>query len=155
VATQNPARLVYGTIVVGALLAAEAAHEENYQKTIGSVIIALIVYWLAHTYADLVADRLESGARLTLKGVTKSAVSESAILLGAVPPLVVLIVFWIVGAELLAAINAAIYTIAGVMVLIEIVAGARSDLRGLELIGQVAFGVLLGLAVIALKILLH
>jgi hypothetical protein len=155
VPTQNPARLVYGTIVVGALLAAEAAHDETYQKTIGSVIIALVVYWLAHTYADLVADRLESGERLSLKAVAKSAASESAILLGAVPPLVMLIIFWIAGASLLTAINAAIYTTAGVMLLVEIVAALGSDLRGWELVGQVAFGVVLGLSVVALKILLH
>jgi hypothetical protein len=153
--TENPARFVYGTIVTGALLAAEDAHPEDYQTTVSSVIVALVVYWLAHTYADVAGERLVTGVRLTFRGVGRSAMSELPILTGAAPPLVVLVALWIGGASLLNAISWAVYSCAGMMVVVEIAAGARSGLRGWELVGQIAFGVLLGLSVVALKILLH
>lgn len=153
--TDNPARFVYGTIVAGALLAAEGAHPADYQTTVSSVVIALIVYWLAHTYADLAGERLVTGMQLTLKGVGKSALSELPILMGSAVPLGVLVVMWIAGASLRNAISWAVYSSAGMMVVVELIAGFRSGLRGWALAGQVAFGVLLGLFVIALKILLH
>jgi hypothetical protein len=151
VITDNPARFVYGTIVAGALLAAEGAHPADYQTTVSSVVIALIVYWLAHTYADLAGERLVTGMQLTLKGVGNSALSELPILTGSAVPLGVLVA----GASLMNAISWAVYSCAGMMVVVEIVAGFRSGLRRWALVGQVAFGVLLGLFVIALKILLH
>lgn len=153
--TDNPARFIYGTIVAGALLAAEGAHPENYQTTVASVVIALIVYWLAHTYADLAGERLVTGMRLTLRGVRQSALSELPILSGSAVPLVVLIAMWIAGVSLLNAISWAVYSTAGMMILVEIVAGLGSGLRGWSLVGQTMFGVLLGLFVVALKILLH
>ena len=48
----NPAGLVYGTIAVGALLAAESARQETYTRTIIAVAIALILYWLSYSYAE-------------------------------------------------------------------------------------------------------
>jgi hypothetical protein len=155
VVTDNPARFVYGTIVTGALLAAEGAHPVDYQTTVASVAVALTVYWLAHTYADLVAERLLTATRLTLKGAGRSALSELPILTGAAVPLGVVVILWIVGASLTTAISWATYSCAGMMVLVEIIAGLGSGLRGWALVGQMAFGVVLGLFVVALKILLH
>ena len=41
----NPGRLVYGTIAVGALLAAESARQETYVETVFAVAITLLLYW--------------------------------------------------------------------------------------------------------------
>ena len=62
----NPGSAIYGTIAVGALLAAESVRRETYGKNIEAVVITLLIYWLAHAYADLAAERLRSGARLTI-----------------------------------------------------------------------------------------
>lgn len=151
----NPARVVYGTIVCGALLAAESARLETYQETVASVVIAVVVYWLAHSYADLAGERLVDGTRLTWRAVRASAVHEVPILTGAALPLTVLIIMWIVGVSLTDAVTAAVYSCAGMIVLVEIIAGVRTELHGWELVGQVAFGVVLGLLVVALKVILH
>src|ERR1035441_8833725 len=49
----NPGRLVYGTIAVGALLAAESARQETYVETVFAVAITLLLYWLAHSFFAL------------------------------------------------------------------------------------------------------
>jgi hypothetical protein len=155
VVSDNPARAVYGTIVAGALLAAESAKQETYPKTVAAVVIALVVYWLAHTYSDLAGEQLSSGQRLTVDAIVDSGRSELPILIGAALPLTVLIILWIAGTSLQDAITAAVWSCAGMIVLIQIIAGVRSELTGRALVGQVAFGALLGLLVVALKIVLH
>ena len=43
---------IYGLMTVGALLAAESADSETYAETVGAVAVTMIVYWLAHSYAE-------------------------------------------------------------------------------------------------------
>ncbi|HEY2771272.1 MAG TPA: hypothetical protein VGI87_11915 [Solirubrobacteraceae bacterium] len=152
---QNPARAVYGTIVCGALLAAESAHQESYPETVSSVVLALIVYWLAHTYSDIAGERLAHRVLLTFRELRRSAFSELPILIGGALPLAVLIVMWIVGATLTTGLTWAVYSCAAAIVIVEISAGVATRLRGWQLAGQIGFGALLGVLVIALKILLH
>jgi hypothetical protein len=40
--------VVYGVILVGALLAAESGVHETYLDTVLSAVIATAIYWLAH-----------------------------------------------------------------------------------------------------------
>jgi hypothetical protein len=56
--------IVYGTITMGALLAAEQARSETYPKTIIGVALALGLVWAAHTYAAVLGERMrERGER--------------------------------------------------------------------------------------------
>ena len=50
--------IVYGTITMAALLAAEQPRSENYPKTIISVVLALGLVWAAHTYAAVLGERM-------------------------------------------------------------------------------------------------
>jgi len=56
----NPAGLIYGTIAVAALLAAESARRETYVETVGAVLITLLLYWLAHSYAGFTGERVRA-----------------------------------------------------------------------------------------------
>jgi hypothetical protein len=151
----NPAGAVYGTIAVGALLAAESATRETYAETVGAVVITLVVYWLAHAYAQFTGRRLERGEPLALAALTRSLAHELAILAGAAIPLIPLIGWWIAGGKLADAVTAAIGTSAALIVVIELIAGIRAELSGRELLKQTSFGALLGLLVITLKLVLH
>ena len=46
------AATVYGLVSVGILLAVESDHGETYPDAVGSVALALAIYWLSHSYAD-------------------------------------------------------------------------------------------------------
>jgi hypothetical protein len=151
----NPAGAVYGTIAVAALLAAESARQETYPETVAAVVITLALYWLAHSYAEFTGERLRTGDRLTLAGLSRKMARELTILIGAAVPLLVLLISWVGGASLSTAVNAAIWTSAAMIAIIELIIGLRSDLAGRELGAHVGLGVLLGLAVVALRVVLH
>jgi hypothetical protein len=151
----NPAGAIYGTITVGALLAAESAQRETYAETIGAVALAMVLYWLAHAYAGSAAKRLRDEQALTAKGFVRALGHELPMLAGAAVPLLALVVFGVAGAKLSTAVKAGLWTSAVVIALIEIVAALRAEAKGRELAGQIAIGVGLGLLVLAINAVLH
>ncbi len=66
-----------------------------------------------------------------------------------------LLIGWAAGASLTAALTAALWTSAGAIVYFGLVAGLRARLRPRELILQMCAGTAMGLALIALRALLH
>ncbi len=151
----NLSGAIYGTISVGALLAAESAQRETYVETIGAVGLALILSGAAHAYASSAAKRLEDEQHLTPKGLIEAMTHEVAILAGAAVPLLMLVAFGIAGAALSTAVTAAIWSAAAMIVGIEVTAAIRVGARGRELAAQTAVGIGLGLLVIAINAVLH
>jgi hypothetical protein len=153
--TDNPGGIVYGTILVATLLAAESATHETYGETIGAVAIALAVYWLANAYAVFTGERARTSEHFTAGGYLNALVHEVTVLIGALGPLVAVLVSWAVGASLSTATIVAVWAAAAIIVATELALGIRSHLDGRELVVQTAFGVLLGIAIVALRVLLH
>ncbi|MGB9184705.1 MAG: hypothetical protein WCB67_11615 [Solirubrobacteraceae bacterium] len=151
----NPAGLIYGTISVAALLAAESARQETYVRTVGAVVITILLYWLAHSYSEFTGERIKAQVAFSYGGMFATARHEVTVVIGAAGPLVVLLLFWVFGASLGAAVGAAIWTSAAIVIVLEIVIGVRAELTGRELVRQTAVGAILGLLVIALRVLLH
>jgi membrane protein YqaA with SNARE-associated domain len=151
----NVARVVYGTVAVGALLAAESPEQETYAETMASVLIALLIYWMAHSYAELTARRIEEGERLTTTALFGSMLHEVWILVGAAIPVIPLLIWWVAGGSLADADTAAIWTSAGMVVVYEVIAGLRAELTAKEMIVQLALGATLGVLIISLKLVLH
>ena len=151
----NVARVVYGTVAVGALLAAESPAQETYAETMVSVLIALLIYWLAHSYAELTARRIEEGERLTSTALIGSMLHEMWILVGAAIPVIPLLIWWVAGGSLADADTAAIWTAAGMVVVYEVIAGLRAELSAKEMAVQLALGATLGVLIISLKLVLH
>jgi hypothetical protein len=151
----SPAGLVYGTIAIGALLTAESAQSETYAKSVVAVVITLLLYWLAYSYAEFTGQRLEKGEPFEFGELATAAVKELSVLIGASIPLLVLVIFWAAGARLTTAVSAAIWTSAAMIVIIEFVVGLRANLTGRQLIMQTGVGAFLGLLVLTLRIVLH
>lgn len=151
----NPGGAVYGTITIGALLAAETGQRETYGETIAAVLIALLLYWLAHAYAALAGQRLAEGSKLTFAALGHELVHELSMLGGAVLPLLAVVLGWAGGAQLTSSLTAGVITAAVAVVATEIVAAVRAELSGAELVQQAAIGALLGCLVFALKAVLH
>lgn len=151
----NSGGLVYGTIAVGALLAAESARQETYPKTLGAVAITLLLYWLAHSYAEFTGRRLRKTEPFTLAELVRTAAHELSVLIGAAGPLLVLLIWYAAGGQLTTAVTAAIWTSAVMIVIIEALVGVRAQLSGRDLVMQTAFGAVLGLLVVAVRVLLQ
>lgn len=146
---------VYGTISVAALLSAESAMRETYPETVGAVLITLLMYWLAHSYSELASERLQTGERLTPLSVARTMVTELTILVGAAVPLLAVLVCWVAGASIDTGVTAGVWTSAAMIVVLEVAIGMHAELSGRELAAQVAVGALLGLLVIAVRLILH
>jgi hypothetical protein len=151
----NTGGVLYGTITVGALLAAESATRQTYARTVGAVAIAILLYWLVHAYSSFAEHRVEQGEPLTLRGLARTLAAELMIIVGAAVPLLAVLVCWAAGARLSTAVNAAIYTCSAIIVVTEVVAGVSAQLSGRDLIVQTALGALFGLLVIAVTLVLH
>jgi hypothetical protein len=151
----NPSAVVYGTIAVGAVLAAESVRRDTFPDTIGATVLILLLYWVAHTYATVTGDRLQTGDALSVGGLWRSFLHEGAIAKGAALPVAVLLVLWATPVSLNAAVTAALWTSAVSLVLFEAVAAFRSPLTTAQRAGQILAGSLLGAGILAVRLLLH
>jgi NADH:ubiquinone oxidoreductase subunit 6 (subunit J) len=152
---RNTGAVLYGTITVGALLAAESAKRETYGRTVGAVAIAMVLYWLVHAYSGFTEQRVARNQPLALSDLARTLAQELMIIGGAALPLLALLVCWATGASLSSAVNVAVWTSAVMILIVEVVAGVRAELSGRELVAQTAFGASFGLLVIILNVLLR
>ena len=154
-ATSNAGAAIYGLIIVSVLLAAESARRETYLKTVLAVLLTLVLYWLAHSYADLVSWQVREGRRLTMASFVWTMVHEVPLLAGAAVPLVTVLLAWVLGSALQNALLIALWVDVGAIVAVQIVAGVRAELSGSELLGQVVVGAALGVLILVLRLALH
>ena len=82
----NASGVIYGTIAVGAVLAAESTRRETFADTMEATLIILGLYWLAHTYATVVGDRLRNRETLSAGRLWRAFLHEGAIVKGAPSP---------------------------------------------------------------------
>jgi hypothetical protein len=146
---------VYGTITVGALLAAESAKSESYGATVGAVALAIILVWIADSYSEFAEQRLEHRTTITLSGFAQALARELPIIAAAAIPLLGLLICWAAGVALTTAVTAAVWISAAMVAIEELFVGLRAGVRGRQLATQTALGALFGLAIIGLKLILR
>lgn len=155
VPAENPSGVIYGVIVIGALLAAESGRHESYLDTFGSAAIAAGLYWLAHAYASVLGRRLATHERLTAAVLMRALGHDWAMVRGAAIPLLAILLAWGAGAAQETAVNAGLWSAAGSLVVFEILAGLRSRAAPGELVLEVGVGMAMGMGILVLKIVLH
>jgi hypothetical protein len=147
--------VIYGIIVIGALLAAESERHETYLDTVVSTVIAAALYWLAHAYANVLGHRLASQQRLSVRALLQALARDWAIVRGATLPLLALLLAWALRAPLATGVNAALWSAVGSLIAFELFAGIRSHATARELALDVSVGAVMGVAILLLKIILH
>lgn len=151
----NAAGVVYGVITIGALMAAESGLHETYLDTIASALVATLLYWLAHSYADLLGRRLATGESLTPPALARALAQDLAIVSGAAIPMLALVVAWLSGADQESGVTAALRTAVAAVVVLEVLAGIRAKSSPGELLLKACVGVTMGIAILAVKGILH
>jgi hypothetical protein len=154
-AAQNVEGAVYGTVMIGVLFAAEDSKRETYADTVEAALIVLLLYVLTHVYAHFLGMRLRAREPLTAKVLWRSIIHQLPILEGAVVPVLALLIGWALGATATEGTNAALWTTAVTIVTLEVAAGWRAKLSAREMLLQAGTGALLGLTIVALKLVLH
>ncbi len=157
---ENPAGVVYGVITIGALLAAESGLHDSYLDTVSSAVIALALFWLAHSYASVLGQRIENEERLSPRMLAQALAHDWAIVRGAAIPLCALVLAWVLGVAQATAVTAALWSAVASLVAFELLAGlrsraGRSSISPGELALEASVGIALGVAILALKALLH
>jgi hypothetical protein len=152
---RNPAGAVYGLITLGALLAAESGLRDTYPETIGSAAIAVVLYWFAHSYSDVLGLRLDEHERFRWVELWHTFSRDWAIAKGASLPLLALVIAWATGASQLTGVTAAVWTTVACLIVFELAAGIRSKARPLELVAETLVGASMGIAILVLRALLH
>jgi hypothetical protein len=151
VSPSNAAGIVYGVITVGALMAAESGRHESFIDALVSAVLATLLYWLAHAYADLLGRRLDTRDRLTARALAQALAHDWAIVRGAAIPLLALVIAWAAGASREAGVTAALRTAVVAVIAFELLAGVRARSTPGELLLKGAVGVLMGIGILAVK----
>jgi hypothetical protein len=121
-------------LAIGAVLAAESGSHESYIDTAGSAVIAILLFWLAHAYADVLGHRLQTHTRLNIAILGQALRDEAAILTGAVPALLAVLLCWIFGVALATGVEAALWTTVASLLAFELLAGIRARATPRELV---------------------
>jgi hypothetical protein len=152
---QNMSGAIYGMIAIGALLAAESGLRDTYLETIASALLALALYWLAHSYAHLLGQRLQTRERLTAGALGKNLLHDWAIMRGGAVPLLVLLACWAAGASQETAVTVDLWITAASLLTFELLAGLRAKASPAELLVEGCVGAAMGIGILALRVILH
>jgi len=150
------ANSIYGTVLTIALIAAYSADESLDALFIAAgVVVTTAVFWLAHAQAELLALRYTLGHRPT-GGERREQVRESLPMVEAsFPPALALVLGDVAGfsndTSVAVALGIGVAELAGWGVAI----GRREQLGALRVAAVTALNVALGLAVVALKLVIH
>jgi hypothetical protein len=151
----NPGGVVYGVLAVATVIAAESTRRETFGKLILASVVTMALYWLAHGYSHHWGARLDQPGAWTFKEIAVSLGHELPILVGAIVPILVLVVAWAVGAGTETAVTAVLWTAGAELLLLEVVPGIRHHLKLRALALETLFGVSMGAGIYVLRLVLH
>jgi hypothetical protein len=145
---------IYGTIVTAAVLAASGNTLSTAALEV-TVLVTLVVYWLAEQYAELLAEHTHAGRLPSMGQVGSSLAVSWPMVTASFVPLVTLLVARLAGASAAAAADAALAVTIAILVIHGYTAGRRAGLDGVRLVAVSGTAGLLGVAMVVLKVLLH
>ena len=147
---------IYGTIITAAILAAIGDHVRTLPLTV-SILVTLVVYWLAEEYAELLGEQLEGGHLPTWADVRAALAATWPMVSASYIPLLALVLARLLGASPPDAANAALVTAIVLLMICAWSAGRAARLRGRQLFVITSIAGALGLLMILLKdvVLIH
>jgi hypothetical protein len=150
---RQAAPAIYGTIIGASVMAAGEEHTP-VAEVASTVIVTLIIYWLAERWSFLLGTHL-TGEPITLAHAREVFAEGWSMVQASYLPLIVMLVASFAGADSDLAVNLALGATVLVLLALGRVAGRRAGLSGWALAGSAAFTGLLGALLILLKSLLH
>jgi hypothetical protein len=156
---RTPARLsraIYGNVLATSLVVA-FSEDDDYStgEMAVSVLVTGIVFWLAHVYASLLAERYVAGRRLTRSEIGAEFYGEWPVVQAFFPPIVVLLLGTIGVLAENTAVSVAIAVGLAAMVLWSLAIGRQERMSLLGLAGLALLNALLGAAIVLLKVVVH
>jgi hypothetical protein len=147
---------IYGAIITAAIIAA-AGSRLTTPALVVSVVVTLLVYWIAEEYAELLGEQVEGGRLPTWPHIKEALGATWPMVSASYLPLLALVTARLGGASAVVAANIGLVVATLLLAVHGWSAGRASHLRGRQLIAATAMAVGLGLVMIALKnlVLIH
>jgi hypothetical protein len=147
---------IYGAIVTAAILAAVGGRLPT-DALVVSVVVTLLVYWVAEEYAEILAEQAEGGVLPTWASIRGALAATWPMVSASYAPLLTLLLARLAGASALTAANVGLAAATVLLVFHGWSAARSSQLRGWRLFLATAVAAGLGLVMIVLKdlVLIH
>jgi hypothetical protein len=147
---------IYGAIVTAAILDTAGGHVSTAGLVV-SVVVTLLVYWLAEEYAEVLGEQVEGG-RLPSRAYIREALAATWPMVSAsFAPLVALVLARVAGASDLTAANVGLVVVLILLIVHGWLCGRAAQLHGWHLFFATSIAAALGLVMILLKdlVLVH
>ncbi len=147
---------IYGAIVTAAILETAGGHVSTVTLVV-SVVVTLLVYWLAEEYAEVVGEQVEGGRLPSRASVGEALAATWPMVSASYLPLLALVLAHLTGASDLTAAHVGL---AAAIVLLTVhgwLAARAAQLRGWPLFFATSIAAGLGLVMVLLKdlVLVH
>lgn len=147
---------IYGAIITAAILDTAGGHVSTTVLVI-SVVITLLVYWIAEEYAEVLGEHT-AGGRLPSRAYIKGSLASTWPMVSAsYVPLLAVVLATVAGASALTAANVGLVVAIVLLTIHGWLAGRAARLRGRKLVLVTSVAAGLGLVMILLKdlVLVH
>jgi hypothetical protein len=147
---------IYGAIITASILTAVGGSLPTLALAL-SVLITLVVYWLAEEYAEVLGRQATGGHVPTWAYIRARLAGSWPIVSASFLPLAVLVVARLAGASAFAAANFGVGAAIILLIAHGWAAGRAAQLKGWQLTASTSIAAVLGLVMVALKdlVLLH
>jgi hypothetical protein len=150
--TEDMAPGIYGTVISASVLAAVDETEPIWTVVV-TVMVTVLVYWLAERYAMLLAVHMRGQS--TTAGLGQVLRQGWRMVEASYTPVLVLVLAWSLSGSVATAIEASLYYTTALLIALGWLAGRRNGQSGWALVRTMAFVGALGVIIIALKLTLH
>ena len=148
------AAAVYGLIVASSVMAASAGHV-SLRGTVVAVVVTVVIYWLAETYAHYLAESVVTPGEESLQAAIRFATHHWRMVTASFLPLAVLLLASLFGADQSGAVLAALIFSSLLLALLGWLAATRAGMHHVRRVVTAGLCCGLGLVMIALKLALH
>jgi hypothetical protein len=147
---------IYGAIITAAVLAAAGGHLPTAALVV-SVVVTLLVYWLAEEYAELLGEQAVGGTRPSRAYIRAALAATWPMVSASYVPLLALVLARLAGASASLAANVGLIAAIVLLTAEGWLAARAARLHGWRLLLAVSVAAALGLAMIVLKdlVLIH
>jgi hypothetical protein len=147
---------IYGTVITAAILVAAGGHLLTLPLAV-SIVVTLLVYWVAEEYAELLGEQLASGRLPTWPHVRAALAASWPMVSASYVPLLSLVLARLLGASPAATANVGLVVAIVLLTIYAWSAGRAARLRGRQLFLITSIAAALGLLMITLKdvVLIH
>jgi hypothetical protein len=147
---------IYGTIITAAVLAAIGSRLPILPLVV-SILVTLLVYWVAEEYAEILGEQLEGGRLPTWRDIRAALATTWPMVSASFAPLLSVVLAWWLGTSVSAAANVGLVVAVLLMMFYGWSAGRAAEVHGKQLVMITSLAAALGLLMILLKdvVLIH